>query len=341
MKGWRRNERARILGKLLGRLHQRFGEETVDAGWSDGELQTISTGSLALDRALGCGGLPRGRVVEIFGEDASGKTALALLAVASCQAAGGVAAFIDAEHALDPTQVRRMGADPKALFVAQPEEGEQALEIADAFARSGAVDLVIVDSVAALVPRAELQQTIGTAPGGLQAQMMSQSLRRLLGVVARAGTVLVFVNQLRSRIDSMGSIIEGSPGGRALRYYASLRLEIRRRGVVEQGGCRVGSRSLVRVVKNRVAPALGEAELVFHDRWGFDPMGELLILARREGLWGREGEAAWAPGKRLGPGWDEARAELARTPALQERLRKLLLQPALPALGTGSVPGGR
>lgn len=317
---WRARGRVgerRGVRSFLANLRARHGTVAWDEAWEDeAEAEPLSSGSVALDRALGCGGFPRGRVVEIYGEDASGKTSLALLAVAACQAAGGAAAFIDAEHALDPGQVRRMGADPRALFVSQPDVGEQALEITEAFARSGAVDLVVVDSVAALVPRAELSSGLGATPRGLQAQLMSQSLRRLLGAVARSRCVLLFLNQMRARVDAAGEVFLGSPGGRALRHAASVRLELRRAGALRAQGRVVGTRTRIRVVKNRIAPPHGEAELVLHHHVGFDPIEEVLRLASREGL--------------LDPAlrslrWEEARAALAGDPALQTRLQERLL----------------
>lgn len=256
-------ESAKTFAWMLRSLRSRFGERSVMllGDQSLPPVEVISTGFPAVDIALGCGGLPRGRLVELFGGASSGKTALSLLAIASCQEAGGRAAFIDAEHSLDPSFARKLGVHLDRLLVSQPESGEQALAIVDALVRSGSVDLVVVDSVAALVPKEEIGGEMGEAEPGLHSRLMSQALRRLVGAVSRSGTSLVFLNQIRNRLGGSFGGSETTTGGHALKFYASVRIELRRIATTKEGGAVVGSRSRVKVVKNKVGPPFGEAEV--------------------------------------------------------------------------------
>ncbi len=242
-------EKAKALASVLLGIRKQFGEGSLMVLGEEQtkSIEAISTGSLAVDRALGCGGLPRGRVVEIYGAESSGKTTLSLLAIAQCQAAGGVAAFVDAEHALDPSYAKRIGVNLDALLVSQPDCGEQALEITDALVRSGAVDLIVVDSVAALVPRAEIEGEMGDAHVGLHARLMSQALRKLTGAVARSRTTVVFINQVRQKIGVIFGNPETTTGGHALKFYSSVRMELRRAGQVKEGDRVVATRARVKV----------------------------------------------------------------------------------------------
>jgi recombination protein RecA len=270
-------------------------------------VDVIPTGSLALDAALGVGGLPRGRVVEIFGQESSGKTTVALHVVAEAQRMGGVAAFIDAEHALDPAYAGRLGVDVDQLLISQPDTGEQALEIAEALVRSGAVDVVVVDSVAALVPRAEIEGEMGDAFVGLQARLMSQALRKLTGAISKSRSICIFINQLREKVGVMFGNPETTPGGRALKFYASVRLEVRRAETLKQGNEVVGSRTRVKVVKNKVAPPFKQAEFDILYGEGISREGGLLDLAsemnvvQKSGAWYAYGDL------RLGQGRENAR----------------------------------
>jgi len=325
-------ERARALAAVLLGIRKQFGEGSVMVlGEAARPVEVIPTGSLAVDRALGCGGLPRGRVVEIYGAESSGKTTLALLAIARCQAAGGVAAFVDAEHALDPGYARRIGVDLEGLLVSQPDCGEQALEITDALVRSNAVDLVVIDSVAALVPRAEIEGEMGEAHVGLQARLMSQALRKLAGAVARTRTTVVFINQIRQKIGVMFGNPETTTGGNALKFYASVRLELRRVGQVKEGDRVVGARSRVRVVKNKVAPPFREAEIEIRYDAGLNRAGELIELALQEGILERSGAWYLYEGERLGQGRERTVEALEARPELLEVIERRLRDPAMVA----------
>jgi len=325
-------ERARALAAVLLGIRKQFGEGSVMVlGEAARPVEVIPTGSLAVDRALGCGGLPRGRMVEIYGAESSGKTTLALLAIARCQAAGGVAAFVDAEHALDPGYARRIGVDLEGLLVSQPDCGEQALEITDALVRSNAVDLVVIDSVAALVPRAEIEGEMGEAHVGLQARLMSQALRKLAGAVARTRTTVVFINQIRQKIGVMFGNPETTTGGNALKFYASVRLELRRVGQVKEGDRVVGARSRVRVVKNKVAPPFREAEIEIRYDAGLNRAGELIELALQEGILERSGAWYLYEGERLGQGRERTVEALEARPELLEVIERRLRDPAMVA----------
>jgi len=265
-------------------------------------VPVISTGSLALDRALGVGGLPRGRVIEIFGPESSGKTTLALHAVAEAQKQGGIAAFIDAEHALDTAYAKRLGVNCEELLVSQPDTGEQALEIADMLVRSGAIDIIVIDSVAALVPRAEIEGEMGDAHMGLQARLMSQALRKLTGTIGKTMTCLIFINQIRMKIGIVFGNPETTTGGNALKFYASVRLDIRRTGAIKEGQDIVGNRTKVRVVKNKMAPPFKEAEFDLMYGEGISSAGDLLDMGVEAGIVEKSGAWYSYNGERIGQG---------------------------------------
>jgi len=302
----------------------RLGERAVEP------VSVISTGSLAIDEALGVGGFPRGRIVEIFGPESSGKTTLTLHAIAETQAAGGVAAFIDAEHAFDLRYARGIGIDLKKLLVSQPDCGEQALEIAEALTRSAAVDLIVIDSVAALVPKAEIEGDMGDAHMGLQARLMSQALRKLTAIASKTGTTLIFINQLRQKIGVVFGNPETTTGGNALKFYCSVRLDVRRIGKVTLGESLVGNRTRVKVVKNKVAPPFTEAE--FDIRWGtgIDQGADLIETALAAGVLEKSGSHVTFAGKSIGQGRDKARDSLLVDPQLLAAVRGATLE-ALPS----------
>ena len=288
-------------------------------------VQVIPSGSVGLDRALGVGGLPRGRITEIYGPEASGKTTLALHAIASVQAGGGTAAFIDAEHAIDARYTRSLGIKLEDLLVAQPDHGEQALEITETLIRSSAIDLVVVDSVAALVPKAELEGEMGDSHVGLQARLMSQAMRKLTGHAARCRTSIIFINQTRQKIGVMFGSPETTTGGNALKFYASVRIDVRRIGVVKSGDDVVGSRVRAKVVKNKVAPPFREAEFDILYGQGISTAGELLDLGLERGLIEKSGAWYSMSAERLGQGREKAREWLDERPALCAKLRTVLL----------------
>jgi recombination protein RecA len=326
--------RKKALAAALGQIEKQFGKGSVmrlgDAAASY-DVETVSTGSLGLDIALGIGGLPRGRVVEIFGPEASGKTTLTLQVIAEVQRSGGTAAFVDAEHALDPAYAEKLGVNINDLLVSQPDTGEQALEITDMLVRSNAVDIVVVDSVAALTPKAEIEGEMGEMQVGLQARLMSQALRKLTGNIKRSNTMVVFINQIRMKIGVMFGNPETTTGGNALKFYASVRLDIRRIGAIKSGEEVTGNMTRVKVVKNKVAPPFREAEFEIMYGLGISREGEIIELASTLGIIEKSGAWYAYKGSRIGQGKDNARnylqsnKEVARE--IEEQVRARLLPP--------------
>ncbi|HIA08573.1 MAG TPA: recombinase RecA [Chromatiaceae bacterium] len=298
----------KALQAALGQIERQFGKGAVmrmgDVVGSD--IEAISTGSLGLDIALGIGGLPKGRVVEIYGPESSGKTTLTLQVIAECQKAGGTAAFVDAEHALDPSYAEKIGVNVDNLLVSQPDTGEQALEITDMLVRSSAVDIVVIDSVAALTPKAEIEGDMGDSHMGLQARLMSQALRKLTGNIKRSNTLVIFINQIRMKIGVMFGSPETTTGGNALKFYASVRLDIRRIGAIKKGDEIVGNETRVKVVKNKVAPPFKQAEFEIRYGKGISRQGELIDLGVKHGLVEKAGAWYSYNGDRLGQGKDNA-----------------------------------
>jgi recombination protein RecA len=330
------SERLKAVEIAVASIERQFGKGSIMALGGDTVVEPIAaipTGSLGLDAALGIGGYPRGRVVEIFGPESSGKTTLALHAIASAQKLGGVAAFVDAEHALDVRYASGIGAQIDKLYLSQPDTGEQALEIVEILCRSGGVDIIVIDSVAALTPRAEIEGEMGDAHMGLQARLMSQALRKLTAVTHRTGTCLVFLNQIRMKIGVMFGSPETTTGGNALKFYASVRLDVRRTQTVKDGDVAVASATRVKVVKNKVARPFTEAEFEIRYGTGIDAVGELLELGSEHGVIEKSGAWYSANGERIGQGKDKAGAALRENPALREELeRKLREALGLPAV---------
>jgi recombination protein RecA len=330
-------ERGRAIEAALAQIDKQFGKGSIMRLGSREkvDIPAIPTGSLSLDAALGIGGMPRGRVVEIYGPESSGKTTLALHVIAEAQRRGGMAAFIDAEHALDATYAAKLGVDTDNMLVSQPDSGEQALEIAEVLIRSNAVDVLVIDSVAALVPRAELEGDMGDAQMGLQARLMSQALRKLTSVVAKSGTCLIFINQLREKIGVMFGSPETTTGGRALKFYASIRLDIRRIASLKEGEVVIGSRAKVKVVKNKVAPPFREAEFDILYGEGISKEGDLLDLAVEQKVVEKSGAWYAIDGERMGQGRENARQFLKDNVDIRNeidtRIRKGLGLPVLEA----------
>ena len=321
-------DRLKAIDMAMGQIEKQFGKGSImRLGQREGvDVPSIPTGAISLDYALGIGGLPRGRVVEIFGPESSGKTTLALQVIAQAQLRGGIAAFVDAEHALDAAYAKKLGVDIDNLLVSQPDNGEQALEIVEVLVRSGGADLVVVDSVAALVPRAEIEGEMGDAQVGLQARLMSQALRKLTGVVSKSKTCLIFINQLREKIGVMFGNPETTTGGRALKFYASIRLDIRRIGTIKDGDVVVGGRTRVKVVKNKVAPPFREAEFDVMYGEGISREGDLLDLAVDRHIVEKSGTWFSYSGERLGQGRENAKNFLRENPevfkTIEQRVRK-------------------
>ena len=324
-------ERIKALDLAVGQIEKQFGKGSImRLGQKGGvaPIEVIPTGAISIDYALGIGGMPRGRVVEIFGPESSGKTTLALQVIAQAQKLGGMAAFVDAEHALDAAYAQKLGVDLDSLLVSQPDNGEQALEIVEVLIRSGGVDVVVVDSVAALVPRAEIEGEMGEAQMGLQARLMSQALRKLTGVVSKSKTCLVFINQLREKIGVMFGNPETTTGGRALKFYASVRVDIRRIASIKDGEAVVGGRTRVKIVKNKLAPPFREAEFDVMYGEGISREGDLLDLAVEHKVIEKSGAWFAYGGERLGQGRENVKAFLKEHPeitrVIEERVRKEL-----------------
>jgi recombination protein RecA len=335
-------ERNRAVRSAVASLEKQFGKGTVMTLGEEGAREPVAvipTGSLALDTALGVGGYPRGRIVEVYGPEASGKTTLTLHAIAEVQRAGGVAAFIDAEHALDTAYAKGLGIDLAQLLISQPDTGEQALEVADALVRSGAVDLIVIDSVAALVPKAELEGDMGDSHVGLQARLMSQALRKLTAAAHRSGACIIFINQLRMKIGVMFGNPETTTGGNALKFYASVRLDVRRVGSIKSGDEVQGSRTRVKVVKNKLAPPFREAEFDVRYGVGIDAVGEVLDAGVERGVIERAGTHLSFGGAHLGNGRERCREALSGNPALLAKMREAvrLAAPAAKAPATTSA----
>jgi recombination protein RecA len=327
------DDREKALESALEQIERQFGKGSVMRLGDEGRapIEVIPTGSIALDVALGIGGLPRGRIIEIYGPESSGKTTVALHAIASVQAAGGLAAFVDAEHALDPDYAQALGVDLDNLYVSQPDTGEQALEIADTLVRSGAIDLIVIDSVAALVPRAEIEGEMGDSHVGLQARLMSQALRKMAGALSSTHTSAIFINQLREKIGVMFGSPETTTGGKALKFYSSVRLDVRRIETLKGGTEAVGNRTRVKVVKNKVAPPFKQAEFDILYGEGISREGSLIDLGVEAGLVKKSGAWYTYEGDQLGQGKENARVFLKDNPDLSDEVEKRLKE----ALGIG------
>ena len=333
--------RKKALAAALGQIEKQFGKGSVmrlgDAAAAY-DVEAISTGSLGLDIALGVGGLPRGRVVEIYGPESSGKTTLTLQAIAEVQRAGGTAAFVDAEHALDPSYAEKLGVNIVDLLVSQPDTGEQALEITDMLVRSNAVDIVVIDSVAALTPKAEIEGEMGEMQVGLQARLMSQALRKLTGNIKRSNTIVIFINQIRMKIGVMFGSPETTTGGNALKFYSSVRLDIRRIGAIKNGDEVVGNMTRVKVVKNKVAPPFRTAEFEIMYGKGISREGEIIDLASAQDIIEKSGAWYSYKGNRIGQGKDNARNFLLNNPEMAREIEaevRARLLPVRPPRGNG------
>ncbi len=327
------------LGRALSQIEKTFGKGSIMRMDEEAYLSVpgIETGALSLDLALGGRGIPRGRIVEIFGPESSGKTTLALTIASHAQKKGGVAAFIDAEHALDPSWARKIGVNIDELLVSQPDSGEQALEICELLVRSNAVDIIVIDSVAALIPRAEIQGEMGDSHVGLQARLMSQAMRKLTGIIARSSCTVVFINQIREKIGVMFGSPETTPGGRALKFYSSVRIDIRRTGAIKEGDQNVGNRIRARVVKNKIAPPFRDAEFDIMFDEGISASGDLLDMAveaevvQKSGAWYSKGEL------RIGQGREASKRFLRENPDLFDEIRKAVIEVKMPKLASTPV----
>jgi len=333
------DNRKKALAQALGQIEKQFGKGSVmrmGDGTSIRDIEAISTGSIGLDVALGIGGLPKGRVVEIYGPESSGKTTLTLQVVAEAQKLGGTAAFIDAEHALDPSYAEKLGVNVDELLVSQPDTGEQALEITDMLVRSGAVDIVIIDSVAALTPKAEIEGEMGDSHMGLQARLMSQALRKLTGNIKRSNVMVIFINQIRMKIGVMFGSPETTTGGNALKFYASVRLDIRRIGAIKKGDEVVGNQTRVKVVKNKVAPPFKQAEFEILYGQGISRLGELIDLGVQHDIVNKAGSWYSYGDDRIGQGKDNAREFLKEheemANEIERKIRAILMPPKLEAV---------
>jgi recombination protein RecA len=331
------DNRKKALAAALSQIEKQFGKGSVmrlgDAG-ATYEVESIPTGSLGLDIALGVGGIPRGRVIEIFGPESSGKTTLTLAIIASAQSNGGTAAFVDAEHALDPVYAEKLGVKVNDLLVSQPDTGEQALEITDMLVRSGAVDVVVVDSVAALTPKAEIEGEMGDSHMGLQARLMSQALRKLTGNIKRSNTIVIFINQIRMKIGVMFGNPETTTGGNALKFYSSVRMDIRRIGAIKNGEEVVGSMTRVKVVKNKVAPPFRETEFEIMYGTGISREGELIELGVLHNMIEKSGSWYSYKGERIGQGKDNVRTFLLQHPAIAKDIETEVRAKLIPERAT-------
>jgi recombination protein RecA len=328
-------DRSKALDAALAQIERAHGKGAVMRLGDEtrAPIEVIPTGSIALDVALGIGGLPRGRIVEIYGPESSGKTTVALHAVANAQAAGGIAAFIDAEHALDPGYAQKLGVDTDALLVSQPDTGEQALEIADMLIRSGALDIIVIDSVAALVPRAEIEGEMGDSHVGLQARLMSQALRKITGALSQSNTTMIFINQLREKIGVMFGSPETTTGGKALKFYASIRLDVRRIETLKDGSEAVGNRTRVKVVKNKMSPPFKQAEFDIVYGQGISREGSLIDMGVDQGIVRKAGAWYTYEGDQLGQGKENARTFLKDNPDTADEIEKRIKE----KLGIGAV----
>jgi recombination protein RecA len=315
-------DRNRLIMQMLVQMEKQFGKGSVLQLGSRNALPVtvISSGSISVDAALGVGGFPRGRVVEVFGPESSGKTTLALQVIAQAQAAGGAAAFVDAEHALDPTYARKLGVDIDSLIVSQPDYGEQALEITSALISSGVIDVVVVDSVAALVPKAELEGEMGDSFMGLHARLMSQALRKITGAVAKANACMIFINQVREKIGVVFGNPETTTGGRALKFFSSVRVEVRRMSAIKDGDTLIGNRTKVKIVKNKIAAPFREAEVDILYGEGISRESDLIDLGAEQGVVEKSGAWFSFAGERLGQGRDNARVFLKEHPEIRQRI---------------------
>ncbi len=318
-----KEDKLKALDAAIFQIEKQYGKGSImrlGDPTSNMNVATVPTGSLSLDLALGLGGLPKGRIVEIYGPESSGKTTVALHVVSEVQKAGGIAAFIDAEHALDPSYARKIGVQIEDLYISQPDNGEQALEIAETMVRSGAVDVVIVDSVAALVPKAEIDGDMGDSHVGLQARLMSQGLRKLIGIISKTDCIVIFINQLREKIGVMFGNPETTTGGRALKFYASVRLDVRKIETLKQGGVMVGNRTRVKVVKNKIAPPFKEAEFDIMFGEGISREGDILDIAANLGIVNKSGAWYAYEGEKIGQGRENAKQLLKERPQLCEEI---------------------
>ena len=320
-----REEKLKALDAALGQIEKQFGKGAVmKLGDPSAQMnvETIPTGSLSLDIALGLGGIPKGRIIEIYGPESSGKTTVTLHMIAEVQKRGGIAGFIDAEHALDPVYAKNIGVDVDNLYISQPDNGEQALEITETMVRSGAIDIVVVDSVAALVPKAEIDGDMGDSHVGLQARLMSQALRKLTAVISKSNCTVIFINQLREKVGVMFGSPETTTGGRALKFYSSVRLDVRRIEALKQSGETIGNRTRVKVVKNKIAPPFKEAEFDIIFGEGISTVGDILDLAADAGIVNKSGAWYAYEGNKIGQGRENAKTYLSEHPEIMEELEQ-------------------